>query len=112
MSEPPKPITKLAQPIDRTGPRGDNPLAPMGLILAVLACVCAGALVLAGHSSWGMGFFVSAVASGVAGFILSLAALRRAVRRHLRLGGAICGLVLCCLLGGAALAWLARQIFA
>ena len=93
MSEPPKPITRLARPeemIDRSGPRRKNVPGRVSLVMAVLAWAFAACVFLHRDlSPMGGSLFVSLVAC-VAGII----ALARAPAEHLGRTAAVVGLIL------------------
>ena len=109
MSEPPKPITRLAEPIDRSGPRGRNRLGGAALQVAVwpwpillYAGVLLDQLFTAHWPDAKAGavrvFEVLVVVALplvlVTAICLAISALVRAANRHLKRGDAIAALVI------------------
>jgi hypothetical protein len=98
MGEQPKPITQLAAPIDRTGPRRPNPRGYLALSSAVATGVMLGFVLLAVH----LGFPVSALLLAPPGgiglmlivyaLVMAIRALMDAADRHLARWGALLAL--------------------
>ena len=69
MDETPKPITRLAEPMDRTGPRGPNRIGVAALLLASSLWILGGVMAFA-HTqmAWALGALAiaGAVAAGAA----------------------------------------------
>ena len=114
MTEPPKPITRLAELIDRSGPRRPNRLASVagrlcgytwaaGWLMGMLTLV----LVLVGRTSgplvgqtlywiWRI-FLWTAPLAGLASIVVAIVALTKARAAHLQRSGAILAIVWSCL---------------
>ena len=96
MSEPPKPITRLAGPeemIDRSGPRRKNELGRKALNIAILAWLVTLPLLLGAGAGGAVGAaagFVCATSSAIA----SVVAVYQAAALHLRRTKALWALVL------------------
>jgi hypothetical protein len=118
MGEQPKPITQLATPVDRRGPRGRNRLGSASLTVAVLTWIAAIFVLLVGMDAikgrsasevrvgmlvlelW---FLVVTPGAGLAAVFLGVFALVRSRDRYLDYGKAITGLIFA--LAGLALWW-------
>jgi hypothetical protein len=87
MAEPPKPITELAEPIDRSAPPGRNRLGVVARWLSILAWVAvfAGAALHQPMAAGVAGLLVMGAGIGlaVAGVALGVAALLAAWRNNL-----------------------------
>jgi uncharacterized membrane protein len=114
-SEPPKPITQLAVPVDRAGPRGRNALGDRAAVYATLAWAMAvGGFVYLLRSPAYLPYILptSLASCGLAAVVvaLSIVALVRAGSRHLDRRTAASALVAgVLLLAAAATAYLLRS---
>ena len=107
-TERPKPITREARPIDRSGPRRPNPLADRCVIYATLTwAMAAGGFVYlfasAAYLPYVLPTALASCALAVAVCILSILALMRAANRHLHRRRAVASLVMGLLLPAVAL---------
>jgi len=124
MSEPPKPITRLAQPIDRHAPRRRNALGHaaghlcgwtwlVGMVLAMFTPMMVMGdepwVSAAGLWSWRIFYFVAPLA-GLTSILLAIVALVRAAERHLAVAAAVNAIIWSA--GGLAFwGWLAVPTF-
>jgi len=90
LTEPPKPITQLAEPIDRAGPRRMNDVGGFAVVVTVVA---------AGTIAWAMGTHAQTLTLlsfvfAPAGLVLGIIGLVRASNRHLRRATAMVAVIL------------------
>jgi hypothetical protein len=90
VAEPPKPITRLAEPIDRSGPRAANDVGGFAVVVAVLAA----AAVALGFGTREQAFALIGFLFTPAGLVLGIVALVRASNRHLRRASALVAVIL------------------